>query len=160
MAEERSRNNEKARQVLQKGDVTVSGRSRPRILVVDDDPQMRELLFRLLQRYRFDVALAENGQAAVDLFRRSPCDLVVTDLYMPLMGGAELAAVIKRLSNDTPIVMITGMEREAVDGIAGIDAVFHKPFPLDRFADTIVMLLEKAAAAAQSARARSALPGE
>lgn len=51
-----------------------------RILVVDDDIQMRDVICRYLQRHRFDVAPAENGQKALDLFRRVSWDLVVTDL--------------------------------------------------------------------------------
>ncbi len=100
--------------------------SLPRILVVDDEPDLRFLLRRVFEAAGHAVSEAGNGADALTSVRRSPPDLVVTDMMMPVMGGVEL---IRRLRSDPtmrdiPIVAVSGHGHLA----AQADAVVPKPF--------------------------------
>lgn len=123
-----------------------------RVLVVDDDPQIRALIARFLGRFGYDVAHAENGQEGWRIFRQTPHDLVITDLQMPVMDGAALLARIKTLSRETPVVIITGQGREAMGDLVGREgppqAVLHKPFTLHTLLKVVAALLPNRAAAA------------
>ena len=70
-------------------------RSKPRILVVDDEPSIRECLGMLLVAAGYDVAEAENGVTAVSQLNRMIPDLIVTDLNMPQMSGIELISHVR-----------------------------------------------------------------
>ena len=96
------------------------------ILVVDDEPDLRFVLRRVLERAGHDVVEAGNGADALTSVRRSPPDLVVTDVMMPVMDGVEL---IRRLrcdpaTRDIPIVAVSSHGYLA----AAADAVVAKPF--------------------------------
>ncbi|GIF05459.1 response regulator [Actinoplanes siamensis] len=96
-----------------------------RVLVVDDEPDLRFLHRRVLSRAGHHVTEAGDGAAALEAVRESPPDLVVTDLMMPVMDGIEL---IKRLRADPataaiPILVVSGDWEQA----AGADAVIAKP---------------------------------
>jgi CheY-like chemotaxis protein len=97
-----------------------------RILVVDDEPDLRHVLRRVFERADHDVVEASDGEAALRTVHASPPDLVVTDMMMPVMGGAEL---IRRLRADPgtahiPVLAITGDVQVAGDA----DAILAKPF--------------------------------
>ena len=97
-----------------------------RILVVDDEPDLRHLLRRIFERAGHEVADAGDGAVALASACASPPDLVVTDMMMPVMSGAEL---IMRLRADPatahiPILAATGDAQLA----AGADAVLTKPY--------------------------------
>lgn len=104
-----------------------------RILVVDDEPDLVELLRHHLQREHYEVAVANDGEAALAEARRRIPDLIVLDLMLPGIDGLE---VCRRLRADTrtqhiPIVMLTakGEETDAVIGLAqGADDYVRKPF--------------------------------
>jgi len=98
----------------------------PRILVVDDEPDQRFLLRRIFERAGHEVTDAGDGAAALRAVRESPPDLVVTDIMMPVMGGAEL---IRRLRCEPatagiPIVAASGDSHLAGD----VDAMVPKPY--------------------------------
>jgi CheY-like chemotaxis protein len=95
-------------------------------LVVDDEPDLRYILRRVLERAGQEVAECGNGATALQAAQRSPPDLVVTDMMMPVMDGAEL---IRRLRGDPvtaqiPILAVTGDAHLA----NGADAVLAKPW--------------------------------
>ena len=97
-----------------------------RILVVDDEPDLRYLLRRIFVRAGHEVTDAGHGATALQAVRASAPDLVVTDMMMPVMGGAEL---IRRLRVDPatagiPILAATGNAELA----GGADAVLPKPY--------------------------------
>lgn len=97
-----------------------------RILVVDDEPDLRFLLRRVFEAAGHEVLEAANGSDALATVRRSPPDLVVTDVMMPVMNGTEL---IRRMRGDPtmrgiPIVAVSGHGHLAADA----DAVVAKPF--------------------------------
>jgi CheY-like chemotaxis protein len=97
-----------------------------RILVVDDEPDLRFLLRRVFERAGHEVIEATDGAAALALVYESPPDLVVTDIMMPVMDGAEL---IGRLRSDPatagiPILSVSGDGHLA----NGADAIAPKPY--------------------------------
>jgi CheY-like chemotaxis protein len=97
-----------------------------KILVVDDEPDLRYLLRRIFERAGHEVIQAGHGAAALESVHLFPPDLVVTDMMMPVMGGAEL---IRRLRADPatariPILAVTGDGHLAGDA----DAVLAKPY--------------------------------
>jgi CheY-like chemotaxis protein len=101
-----------------------------RILVVDDEPLVRRLLADYLAIDGHAVETATNGRHALDRFRAGRYDLVVTDRAMPEMGGDELAAAIRRLSFDEPVIMLTGfgdLMLAADERPLGVDLVLSKP---------------------------------
>jgi len=115
------------------------GRSR-RILVVDDDGDIRKVIANLLRFMGFDVALAGNGIEALAVFVENSFDLVVTDLQMPAMDGSQLAQLVKERSPNTPVIMLTGSDRETVwkkVKTGSVDSVIFKPFKLKDFQSTV-----------------------
>jgi CheY-like chemotaxis protein len=116
----------------------VSGK---RILLADDQQEVREMTKLMLGMDEHIVTEAGNGQEALDLFTPGRFDLVITDYVMPVMKGDELARNIKRLAPSEPILMITGSAAE-VGGIqASVDAVLNKPFGFEDLRQAIAQLL-------------------
>ena len=89
------------------------------VLVVDDDPIVRDVLSRYLARGGFSVATAEDGEAALAAFEAQPPDLVLLDLMLPRIDGFGVFEVIRR-NGSTPVIMLTAKAEEA-DRIAGLD---------------------------------------
>lgn len=79
-----------------------------RILVVDDDPEVRHVTASFLAGFGYDETEASSGPAALDLLRRERFDLVVADLAMPGMSGVELASEVKRRVSGLPVLILTG----------------------------------------------------
>src|SRR5258708_32097580 len=82
-------------------------RRAPRILVVDDERSMREMLAIVLRREGYDVLLAENGRAAVDVLEREPIDLLISDIKMPDLSGVDVLRAAKKADQDILGIMIT-----------------------------------------------------
>jgi DNA-binding NtrC family response regulator len=80
---------------------------RRRILVVEDDEDMRENLRRILLGAGYEVSLAEDGPQAITLLRAHPCHLVLTDLVMPGMNGLELLKKIRQKDQNLPVVFLS-----------------------------------------------------
>jgi len=116
----------------------VSGK---RILLADDQQEVRELLALMLGMDDHIVTEARNGREALDLFTPERFDLVITDYLMPLMKGDELARHIKRLAPSEPILMITGSADE-LEGIRGaVDVVLNKPFAFEDLRQAVAQVL-------------------
>jgi two-component system response regulator FlrC len=101
------------------------------ILVVDDDMHMRLALKESLSKAGYTISLAEDGMAAVELVRKSPCDLIITDVRMPRKNGLELLKSIRAGESLVPVILITGYGtvNDAVTAIKGgaFDYI-QKPF--------------------------------
>ena len=99
------------------------------ILVVDDDPSIRFLLKEILERERYTILEAGNGQAALDAIRSGALpDIVMTDLMMPVMTGAELIARLRSQASTAGIrIVVVSSNPEAVKDLA-VDAIVTKPF--------------------------------
>lgn len=115
-------------------------RPQTRLLVVDDEDFVRDLLHEILEGEHCDVYLAESGSEALSLFREVEFDGVFTDVGMPGMSGWELAREIRQLNTRIPIAVITGWG-EAVGSneqkAAGVNWVIAKPFTADRIAELV-----------------------
>jgi len=111
-----------------------------RMLVVDDEDFVRELLSEILEGEHCDVHVAQSGSEALSMFRDMEFDAVFTDVGMPGMSGWELAREIKQINANIPIAVITGWG-EAVGSheqkAAGVDWVVAKPFTADRIAELV-----------------------
>ncbi|MDP8216964.1 MAG: response regulator [Candidatus Kaelpia imicola] len=95
-----------------------------RILVVDDDADIRDVLTILFKSEGFEVEEASNGKEAIDKIHHRPPDLVITDYVMPEVDGERLCRFIKRdlLLRHIPVIMLTGKKEDVTDKIKGIDA--------------------------------------
>ena len=100
-----------------------------RVLVVDDQEIINELLAEHLKSDGHVTACAQNGQEALALFRADTFDLVITDQSMPGMNGVQLAAAIKEISPKTRVILLTGFGEEMLASgcPAGVDLVVGKP---------------------------------
>ncbi|HEY0729052.1 MAG TPA: response regulator, partial [Pyrinomonadaceae bacterium] len=123
-----------------------------RLLVVDDEDFVRELLSEILECEHCEVELAQDGTEALALFREREFDGVFTDVGMPGMSGWELAREIRQVNQTIPIAIITGWgeivgsnEQRA----AGVDWVVAKPFTADRIAELVREINCRQAAAAR-----------
>ena len=115
---------------------------RKRILLVEDERLLRETIRLLLGQFGFTVVEANNGAEALGLFARGHFDLVMTDYEMPFLKGNELAARIRRLAPQQPILMITGFGHKA-GADNPVDAVIDKPFDFDRLRTITEQLLNQ-----------------
>src|SRR3954466_6468387 len=79
----------------------------PRILVVDDERSMRELLAIVLRREGYEVLLADNGRAAIEVLEKEPVDLLISDIKMPDVSGVDVLRAAKRIDQDILGIMIT-----------------------------------------------------
>jgi signal transduction histidine kinase/CheY-like chemotaxis protein len=111
-----------------------------RLLVVDDEDFVRDLLREILEGEQCDVRVAESGSEALALFRETEFDGVFTDVGMPGMSGWELAREIRQTNQKIPIAVITGWG-EAVGSheqkAAGVDWIIAKPFTADRIVELV-----------------------
>ncbi len=117
-----------------------------KILIVDDSKDIRDILSKMLSLMGFEAAVASNGNEALNLFLTDSFDLVLTDLEMPDLDGWTLALHIKDKSPNTPVVMMTGSEKEAVmERLKGscIDSILFKPFMLEDIQKTVQIMLDE-----------------
>ena len=112
-----------------------------RILLVDDEPSVREAFSMMLKFDGHSVTEANDGAEALDLFTKGQFDLVATDFEMPVMKGNELAGRIKNLAPKQPILMITAYGNELDDSENPVDSILNKPFTLNNLRGAIAKLL-------------------
>jgi CheY-like chemotaxis protein len=101
-----------------------------RILLADDDPDVRDIIKTVLELDRYQVTTATNGREALDQFAPGRFAVVITDYLMPEMTGDKLALAIKALAADQPVVMVTAHAASLPQPIPGVDALVMKPFDL------------------------------
>ncbi|MEV4097439.1 response regulator transcription factor [Streptosporangium saharense] len=124
-----------------------------RVLVVDDEPALREALQSSLEFEGYRVGLAQDGQAALDVLRREPYELVLLDVMMPKLDGLTACRRLRAAGNHVPVLMLTA--RDAVgDRVSGLDAgaddYLVKPFELDELLARVRALLRRGALAASA----------
>jgi excisionase family DNA binding protein len=109
----------------------VSRTSRKRVLVVDDEASIRDLLSKTLALAEYDVDTAGDGPTALDRMRAFSYDLLIADLKMPGMDGLKLIREAKQLKANLPIIIITGFSTEssAIEAVnLGVAGYLTKPF--------------------------------
>jgi DNA-binding response OmpR family regulator len=118
-----------------------------RILVIDDDEQMRVLLLKTMQWAGHEARAAENGRRGLELFEEQPADLIITDLIMPEQEGLETICIIKQKHPEVKIIAISGGGRIGPEAYLpaakelGADRVFAKPFDVKELVATVHDLL-------------------
>jgi excisionase family DNA binding protein len=104
---------------------------RPRVLVVDDEASIRDLLAKTLALAEYDVDVAPDGRSALDRMRLSAYDLLIADLKMPGIDGLTVIREAKRYKADLPVIIITGFSTEssAIEAVnLGVAGYLTKPF--------------------------------
>lgn len=127
-----------------RGVPTVS-RASMRLLVVDDEPSISEMLEKLLTAAGHKVTTASNGAEALRLFEPGTFDAVLTDCAMPEVNGKELAAMVKRRAPGQPVIMVTGFgtTMKAMDEKPeGVDILIGKPITQKALTDALARAAE------------------
>lgn len=108
-----------------------SSTERPRVLVVDDEASIRDLLSKTLALAEYDVDVAPDGRSALERLRIYPYDLLIADLKMPGLDGLSVIREAKRYKADLPVIIITGYSTEssAIEAVnLGVAGYLTKPF--------------------------------
>src|SRR6185436_5263822 len=132
----------------------------PRILVVDDEKFIRDIIADFLSMEGYVVRTAEDGVVAADELRRARFDLVISDLKMPRMGGLELLREVAEVHPDTMTIIMTGFGtvETAIDAMKrGAYDYLLKPFKVEEVIHIVQRGLEKQRLAAENLRLREAL---
>ena len=127
-----------------------------RVLVVDDDPQIRRAMRTTLTANAYEVSVARSGEEALEQIRREKYDLVLLDVNMPGMGGFEACHEI-RAGSEVAIIMLTvrNAEKDKVEALdAGADDYITKPFGTPELLARIRAVLRRVPAAAESSPGR------
>ncbi len=122
-----------------------------RILLVDDDIYLIDVMQRALTSLNYDVVLAKNGQEAINAAISDPPDLIIMDLMMPVLDGFEAAKSIRKnpRTRTVPIIAITaqfGPEIRDKCRASGFDNLILKPFPIRDLKAIVEKLLERRSA--------------
>lgn len=118
-----------------------------RVLIIDDDEQIRVLLEQMMLWAGFEVMVAENGKVGMQLQRDRPADLVITDLIMPEQEGLETISRLKKDYRGIKIIAISGGGRIGPEAYLpaalelGADRVFSKPFDVQEIVQTVREML-------------------
>jgi DNA-binding response OmpR family regulator len=134
------------------------GTTAPRALVVDDAPENRMLVSALLVQQGFDVAQAEDGEAAVKAASLNPVDLIVLDLGLPDIDGVEVCRRVREFS-DAHVLMLTAQDTEldkVVGFEAGADDYVTKPFSVAELVGRVKAVLRRTNSSARSQLATTA----
>ena len=127
-----------------------------RVLVVDDDPTVSDVVRRYLERAGLTVTLAADGPAALSAFTRDQPDLVVLDLMLPGIDGLEVCRRLRERAPDVPVVMLTALGEEA-DRVVGLeigaDDYVTKPFSPRELVLRVQSVLRRTAPGRDTARA-------
>ncbi|HCT99164.1 MAG TPA: response regulator [Methylococcaceae bacterium] len=119
-----------------------------KILIIDDDADIRELLTLVLQQDHHDVFVAEDGQRGIAFHQQEKFDVIITDIVMPNKDGVEFILELAEHGDGTPIIAISGGNRD-VGGefnlvsaqTLGVNAILKKPFDTDELREMITRIL-------------------
>ena len=120
-----------------------------RILIIDDDPETRFVMRQTLEGAGYEVDEAENGAEALDLYRRRPFDLIMTDLFMPEKSGLEVIRELRRETEMLPIIAVSGggaaSSKEALPAALelGASEILSKPFTREEMLRAVESALQK-----------------
>ena len=118
-----------------------------RILVIDDDPVVRDMLVEMLRREGYDVDAAEDGRAGMRKFHEHPAALVITDLLMPEQEGLETLMKLRHTGLPVRVMAISGGGRVGAEAYLssartlGADAILAKPFGREELLQKVSALL-------------------
>lgn len=118
-----------------------------KILIVEDDAELRQLFHRVLTKNGYSVIGVENGQAALDMIDHEYIDLIISDIMMPVMDGYELVRSLREANLQIPVMMITA--KDAFDDmrlgfLSGTDDYMVKPVNVNEMVLRVSALLRRA----------------
>ena len=119
---------------------------KPRVLLVEDDPNLGNLLLEYLQAKEYDTTLATNGKEGLTQFKNNVFDVCIFDVMMPKKDGFTLARDIRQINGDVPILFLTAksMTEDKIEGFnAGGDDYLTKPFSVEELNLRIKSLLKR-----------------
>ena len=129
---------------------------KPRVLIVDDERDIRDLLARLLAKHGFDVEVAEDGYEALNKIRRQQPDVLLLDISMPRLNGIELLKMVSDLGERIPVICafsgVGSDEDEDAIFTWGATDFFRKPLDLDLVIPCIQRRLAEAVSVVKSPR--------
>lgn len=116
-----------------------------KVLIIDDQPDLREMLALRLQSFGFLVETAENGRDGLEKIKKQKPDAIITDIHMPEVDGFTLLKEVKKLcrseGRNIPIIAITGVkkgpEMQALFEMEGVNAFFEKPVDGKKLAEKV-----------------------
>ncbi len=117
-----------------------------KILVVDDDISIREILFALLEKERYYVELASSAEEALEKIKETAFDLIISDIRMPGMDGFKLLEKIRTMNVDSAVIFITGYGSvsDAVEAIKlGVVDYIEKPFDIGQLKNLVSQILNE-----------------
>ncbi|HAD98087.1 MAG TPA: response regulator [Cryomorphaceae bacterium] len=117
-----------------------------RILIVDDEPLIRDALAFKLTKEGYYVETAEDGEKAIEILDRERFDVIISDVMMPFISGFELLQILKERGTEAPVLMLTSLNSESAVNKAldlGADDFMTKPFSPKDLSTRIKKLLEK-----------------
>ena len=115
-----------------------------RILVIDDDQRLRDLLHTVLQRKGHEVVLAENGSTGVERFRRERPAVRILDLDLPDVNGLAVLTQVRAIDPNAPVIILTGVGTETAEQqarVLGVSQVLCKGFSLHALGETLNRVL-------------------
>ena len=114
-----------------------------RILIIDDEPHILLMLKKMLERAGYEIDIASNGLEGLNLYRKSPADLVITDIIMPEKEGLETIREMRRFNSELKIVAMSGGGKISADNylhtatIFGASRVLEKPFTQQQMLEAV-----------------------
>ena len=124
----------------------------PKLLIVEDDPNLGQILQEYLQVKGFDTQLAQDGQKGLQAFKEQPFDLCLLDVMLPVKDGFTLAEEIRREDKNMPIIFLTAksLQEDTLHGLRlGADDYITKPFSLEELLLRIKAILKRSNSHAQ-----------
>jgi EAL domain-containing protein (putative c-di-GMP-specific phosphodiesterase class I)/CheY-like chemotaxis protein len=130
-----------------------SDRARSAILIVDDDPTVARSLRRVLEAHHFQVVIASDGQAAVELLKEGRFDVILTDIQMPRMTGVDLLTIVRAYDLDVPVLLMTGEPKleTAIEAVS-LGALQYLTKPIEK--DVLLAAVGKASQLHRMARVK------
>lgn len=117
----------------------------PKLLIVDDEVDVREFAKRFFARRNIEVITASGGHEALDIISRENPDLVLLDVRMEGMNGVDLLKTLRDQQNNTKVIMVTGVDEEEAHDAAssyGVKGYIHKPLVLEELEKIVLAELK------------------
>lgn len=115
-----------------------------RVLIVDDDADIRQLLLIAFRMKRLVVDTATNGQEAMDLLRQHSYGVIILDLFMPVTDGFAVLEQIEKDAAEPVVLVVTGADRKTIERIDArrIHGIIKKPFDIEELASVVAACAE------------------
>ena len=118
-----------------------------RILIVEDEPQLRKAIAKSLSNAGYFPVEAENGSEALTLFYDTQVNLIITDIMMPVMDGYEFVSEIRKVDQDIPVIMLTALgelDNKLSGFTSGTDDYLVKPISLKELTARVSAMIRRA----------------